>query len=169
MEGPVVPARRKLAISGNLPPNNVKVNVESAGAHKCGRSSTAKLSADERRRQQKECVNVRRWGHDDFSEDGGATRADSEGHVTGAVNRQQVMNALALEEWKKVRRKKIYKVARPNGKLLVGARVIYNRKRLDRTERSRSIDVNLTLKDHGRSKECTTHPPQRQHEFEYVW
>ena len=31
---------------------------------------------------------VLRWGHDDFSEKGGATGAESEGHVTGVVNRQ---------------------------------------------------------------------------------
>ena len=50
LEGPVVPARRKLIISGNLPPNNVKVHVESAGARRRGRSCTAKFSADGRRR-----------------------------------------------------------------------------------------------------------------------
>ena len=39
---------------------------------------------------------------------------------------------------------------------MVGARVICNRKRLDRTERSRSTDVDLPLKGSGRSKGCTT-------------
>ena len=48
LEGPVVPARRKLTISDNLPPNNVIAHVESEGARRRGRSSTAKLSADER-------------------------------------------------------------------------------------------------------------------------
>ena len=41
---------------------------------------------------------MRRRGHDDFSEEGGATGADSESHVTGAVNRLQAMNALEMEE-----------------------------------------------------------------------
>ena len=36
----------------------------------------------------------------------GATRADSEGHATGVVNRENAMNALEMEEWRKVRRKK---------------------------------------------------------------
>ena len=98
LKGPVVPARRKLTISGNLPPNNVKSHVESAGARRRRRTSIVKFSADERGRRQRECVNVRRRGHDDFSEEGGATGADSEGHVTGAVNRQQVINALEMEE-----------------------------------------------------------------------
>ena len=49
-------------------------------------------------------------------------------------------------------------MARPNDKLVVGARQIYNRKRLDRTERLKSTDVDLPLKASGRSKRCTTHP-----------
>ena len=90
LEGPVVSARRKLTSSGNLQPNNVKAHMESAGARGRGRSSTARFSPDERGRRRRECVNVRQRGHDDFSEEGGATGADSEGHVTGAVNRLQV-------------------------------------------------------------------------------
>ena len=39
MKGHVVPARRKLAISGNIPPNNVIAHVESTGARRRGRSS----------------------------------------------------------------------------------------------------------------------------------
>ena len=70
---------------------------------------------------------MRRRGHDDFAEEGGATGADSEGPVTGAVNRQKAMNALEMEEWRKVRRKKKWKVARPNYKLVVGARMIYKK------------------------------------------
>ena len=65
--------------------------------------------------------------HDDFSQEGGATVADSEGHVTGAVSRQQAMNALEMSEGRKVRKNKC-KVARLNDQLVVGARVIYNRK-----------------------------------------
>ena len=41
------------------------------------------------------------------------------------------MNALEMGEWRKVRRKKKYKVARPNDKLVVAARVIYKRKMKD--------------------------------------
>ena len=88
-------------------------------------------------------------------------------YVTGAVSRQQAMNALEMEEWREIRKKKC-KVARPNDKLVVGARVIYKRQILSRTERSRSTDVNLALKGSGKTMGCTTHSPQRQHELEYV-
>ena len=66
LEGPVVPASRKRAIGGNLPPNNLKAHVEPAGARRRGRRSTAKFSADGRGRQRGECVDVRRRGHDVF-------------------------------------------------------------------------------------------------------
>ena len=128
LEGLVVPARRKLTISGNLPPNNVIVNVESTGARRRERSNAAKFSVDERGRQREECVDVRRQGHGDFSGEGGDTRADSQGHVTEAVNRQQAMNALEMEERRKIRRKNKCKVDRPNNKLVVRARVVYKRK-----------------------------------------
>ena len=124
LEGPVVPASRKRTIGGNLPPNNLKAHVEPAGTRRRGRRSTAKFSADERGRQRGECVDVRRRGHDVLSGKSGATGPDSEGHVTEAVNRQQTINALEMEEWRKVRRKK-WKVARPNDKLVVRARMIY--------------------------------------------
>ena len=62
-----------------------------------------------------------------FLKEGGTNGVDSEGHVTGAVNRQQAVNALEMEEWRKGRRKKC-KVAPLNDKLVVGARVIYKRK-----------------------------------------
>ena len=130
LEGPVVPSSRKRTIGGNLPPNNLKAQVEPAGARRRGRRSTAKFSADERGRQRGECVDVRRRGHDVLSEENGATGPDSEGHVTGAVNRQKTMNELEMEEWKNVRRKK-WKVARPNDKLVVRARIIYKRKMKD--------------------------------------
>ena len=74
---------------------------------------------------------------------------------------------LEMEEWRKIRKKKC-KVARPNDKLVVGARVIYNIKRLNRTERSKSTDADLPLKGFGRLKRYTTHPPQRQREPRYV-
>ena len=87
---------------------------------------------------------MRRRGHNDASEEDGATGADSEEHVTGAVNRQQAMNALEVEEWKKVCKKKCA-VARPNDKLVIEARVIYKINNLDTTERSRSRDIDLPL------------------------
>ena len=124
LEGPVVPASRKRTIGSNLLLHNLKAHVEPAGARRRGRRSTAKFSADEGGRQRGECVDVRRQGHDVFSEKSGTTGPDSEGHVTGAVNRQKTMNALDMEEWRKVRRNK-WKVARPNGKLVVRARMIY--------------------------------------------
>ena len=130
LEGPVVPANRKRTIGGNLPPNNLKAHVEPADARRRGRRSTAKFSADERGRQRGECVDMRRRGHDVLSEESGATGLDSEGHVTGAVNWQKTMNALEMEEWRKVRSKK-WKVARPNDKLVVRARIIYKTKMKD--------------------------------------
>ena len=77
------------------------------------------------------------------------------------------MNALEMKQWRKVWKKKC-KVARPNDKLVVGARGIHNIKRLDRMERLKSTYVDLPLKGSGRLKRCTTHPPQRQHESGYV-
>ena len=71
---------------------------------------------------------MRRWELDDFSEEGGATGVGSEGQVTGAVNWQKAMNALEMEEWRKVWRKKKCMVARRNGKHVIGARVVYKRK-----------------------------------------
>ena len=51
LEGSVVSARQKLTISGNLPPNNVKAHVESAGVCRRGRSRTATFPSDERGRR----------------------------------------------------------------------------------------------------------------------
>ena len=48
---------------------------------------------------------MRRRGYDGFSEEGGAPGTDSERYVTGEVNRQQVMNALEIEEQRKVLKK----------------------------------------------------------------
>ena len=50
LEGPVVTARRKLTITGNRPPNNVRAQGKSAGTRRLGRTSTAKFSAEERGR-----------------------------------------------------------------------------------------------------------------------
>ena len=44
---------------------------------------------------------------------------------TRTVNRQQAMDSLEIEEWRKARRKKKYKMARPNDKLVVGARMLH--------------------------------------------
>ena len=41
------------------------------------------------------------------------------------------MNALEMKDWRKLRRKKKYKVARPNDKLVVEARRIYKRNTKD--------------------------------------
>ena len=49
LKGLVVLARRKLTVSGNLPPNNVIAYVESTSALKGGRRSAAKYSANDRR------------------------------------------------------------------------------------------------------------------------
>ena len=71
LEGLVVPARWKLNTSDNLPPNNVIAHVESTCArNREERGSAIKVSADERERRRGECVDVRRQGHDKFSEEG---------------------------------------------------------------------------------------------------
>ena len=49
---------------------------------------------------------MRRRGLDECVKKGGDIGADSKGHVVGAVNRQQVMNALEMEQRRKVRREK---------------------------------------------------------------
>ena len=77
------------------------------------------------------------------------------------------MGALDMKVRKKVQEKKC-KVARLNDMHRVGARVIYNRKILDRRERLKSTDVDRPFKCSGRSKRYTTPPPQRQRESEYV-
>ena len=50
LKGAIVPARRELTTSGNILPSNIKAHVESAGARRRERRSTAEVSADERRR-----------------------------------------------------------------------------------------------------------------------
>ena len=45
----------------------------------------------------------------------------------GAVDRQQARDALEMEEWRKVRRKKKCKLARPNDKLVVGTKMLYKK------------------------------------------
>ena len=49
---------------------------------------------------------MRRREFNDFAEEGGDTGVDGEGHVTGVVNWLLAMNALEVEEWRNVRRKK---------------------------------------------------------------
>ena len=95
---------------------------------------------------------MRRWELDDFAVKGGDIGADREGHVIGTVNRQQAMDALEMEEWRKVRRKNKCKVVRPNDKFVVGARMIYKRKMKDGVVEKY---VDLSLKGSGRSKGCT--------------
>ena len=87
LERPVVPAPRKLTISGNLPPSNVTAHAESTGARRREKNSAVTFSADGRGRRREDCEDVRWRGRDNFAEEGGDTGADSEGHVTGAVDR----------------------------------------------------------------------------------
>ena len=68
---------------------------------------------------------MRRRGLDSVAKEGGDTESDSGGHITGTVHRQQAMNSLDIEEWRKARRIKKCKMARQNDKLVVGARMIY--------------------------------------------
>ena len=71
---------------------------QSTGTRRSERNSAAKFSAGERGRRREECVDVRRRRRDDFAGEGEDTGADNGGHVTGAVNRQQAMNALEMEK-----------------------------------------------------------------------
>ena len=120
LEGLVVPARQKIITNGNLPRNNDIGHVESTDSHGREIGSVVKVSAEERGTRREECVDVRRRGLNNFAEEGGDT---------GAVNRQQEMNALEMGECRKIRRKK--KMARPNDKLVVGASVIYKKNMKD--------------------------------------
>ena len=97
LEGLVVPARRKLTISGNLPPTHFIAHLKSTGARRRERMNAAVFSADERGRRREAFVDVRRRERDDLVEGGGDTGADCEGHVTAAVNRKQAMNAREVE------------------------------------------------------------------------
>ena len=89
-----------------------------------------------------------------FAEEGGDTDIDSERHATGTVNRQQAMNVLEMEERRKVRRKKKCEMARPNDKLVVGARMIYNRKMED--IEVEKYKCRLVAHGSGWSKGCIT-------------
>ena len=68
---------------------------------------------------------MRRRGLDSVANEGGDTESESGGHVTRTVNRQQAMNSLDMEEWWKDRRIKKCKRARPEDKLVVGARMLF--------------------------------------------
>ena len=131
LRGLVVPARLKLVISSNPPPNSIIAHVESKDARKRGRSA-AKVSADGRKNRRGsrrgECIDVQLRGLDDFAEEGGDTGTDSEGYVTGTGNRQQAMDSLEMEQWRKARKNKKCKRARPNDKLVVRARILYEGK-----------------------------------------
>ena len=71
---------------------------------------------------------MRRRGLDHFAEEGGDNGTANGRYVTGKVNQKQAMNELNMEEWRKVRRKRKRKMARPNVKLVIGVRMIYKRK-----------------------------------------
>ena len=72
-------------------------------------SSVATFSADDQRsrrgRGRGECAGMRRRGLDGFAGEGGDAGADS-GNVTGKESRQQAMESLEMEEWRKAQRKK---------------------------------------------------------------
>ena len=68
---------------------------------------------------------MQRRGLDSVANEGGDTESDNGGHVTGTVNRQQTMNSPDMEEWRKARRIKKCKMARPSEKLVIGARRLY--------------------------------------------
>ena len=131
----IVPACRKVNISGNLPPNSVIAYVESTGVGGVEESAPQSIlpmikEVDEK--GDEESASICDGGDSNcFAEQDGGSGADSEGHVVGTVNRQQAMNALGMEEWRKVRRKEKCRVARPNDKLVVGARVNCKRKMKD--------------------------------------
>ena len=88
-------------------------------------------------------------------------------------NREQAMNLSDGEKWRKAEEvemhglveNSVYKqVTRLKGGLVIGTKILYNRK-VYRTERWRSISVDLSRKGSGKSKGRTTrkstHPPQR--------
>ena len=145
-------------------------HVKSTCIHSCGRSSAANVSADDQRRRRGECIGVRRRGLDDFAGAGGDSRADRGGHTSGTETQQQAMESPAMEECRKFRKKKKCKGTRPNDKLVVGPGY-FTRRRSERAARSRSTNVDLSLKDSGSLKRGTTqesiYPPQRQRKSRY--
>ena len=162
----------KLIISGKFPLCNAVVHVEpTTGARRCGRSSAAKYSGDDQRRRREDGVGVRRWGFDGVAGEGGDAGDDTEGHVTGTVSRQQAMNSLEMEEWRKARRKWNFMATRPNTSSWLGPRCLM-RGTSNRVARSRCTNIDSSLKGSGRSKGCTTrksiYPPQRQRGSVYV-
>ena len=125
--GPVVPALRKLTISRIFHQilssrtwrrRLVRASMEGAAPQFFCRRS---------KKTTGECGGMLRRGLDGVAGEGGDTGADSQGHITGTVNRRQAMNSLEMEEWRKARRKKTCKMVRPNDRLVVGARMLYKR------------------------------------------
>ena len=82
LEGPVVPALRKLTISGNLLPTMSSRTMKGAALQ----SFLPTINEVRRERRQGECVKGRRRGSDGFAGESGYTVADSGGHVTGNEN-----------------------------------------------------------------------------------
>ena len=64
-------------------------------------------------------------GLDGFAAEGGDPGADSRGHATGTETRQQAVDSLEMEEWRKARRKWRCMVARPKGNLVIGTKMLY--------------------------------------------
>ena len=79
------------------------------------------------------------------------------------------MNVLGMEEWRKVRRNNKWKVARPNDKLAVGARVVFNKKSWTGQRGRKAQMPTYCFKGSSGAKGCTTHPLQGERESGYVW
>ena len=71
---------------------------------------------------------MRRRGLDRFTSENGDTGTDTREDVTGTVSRQQAMDLMDIEKWRKARRKTKCKMARPNYKLVVGTKKLYEKK-----------------------------------------
>ena len=164
LEEPTVPALRKLAIGGNVPPilssrtrsRKPHTGVEGGALH-------CLLPAIEAEEEN---------GVEDVlaCDDGGQMAMQATLDVSEPRNRRQAMESHEWDEWRKATETEMLgmvencvydQVAWPKDKLVIGTKMLYKRKKSGRTARSRSTSVDLSLKGSGRWKVCTTRKSTR--------
>ena len=150
MGGLAILALRKLIVSGNLPPNNVISHMESTGAHRCGRSSNAKVSADEAGDEESALV----------YDSGGLMVLQVKVEILKTIpgdtqpENKTGSRRQTLPRWKSGGKLGGSENARWLNRMTsswLGPKC-FAKERSDRTVRSRSTNVNLSLKYSGRSK-----------------
>ena len=175
LEGPALPALRKLTIDGNTPPiltsrtrsRRPHTGVEGEALH----CFLLAIEAEEENGVEDALA----------CDDGGQMAMQATLGIPEPRNRRQAMEPQEWNEWRKAEEtemlgiveKCIYKqVARPKDKLVVGTKMLTSEKS-DRTARSRSTSADLSLKGSGRWKVYTTrkstHPRQRPRQSGCFW